>query len=167
MSLRTRIDRWYPFLLPLSIFTNAWVLYFLLAAPLAQAGYGESDGRLHTLYQSFISPCCWRENLTSHQSPAADQLRSRIAGMVEDGESDSQIKQTLVAEYGKRILSLPEGSPRVWLFGLPTVLMAAGVGGLALLLRHMRRMPAPPIYAGPPAELEPGWDQDEQGWDKE
>jgi cytochrome c-type biogenesis protein CcmH len=138
---------------------NALVLFFLIAGP-ASASYGEGSSRLQKLYASYIAPCCWRENLMAHHSPAADQLRSRISSMVNDGKSDDAIKQTLVAEFGKRILSLPEGTPRVWLFWTPIALLVFGASGLFWQLRRMRQAPAQPTYEGSPVELAAGWDDD-------
>jgi cytochrome c-type biogenesis protein CcmH/NrfF len=160
MSRRSRFDRWYPVLLPASLVVNALILFLFLAVPSALASYGEGNGRLEKLYASFISPCCWRENLMAHHSPAADQLRSRIGGMVNDGKTDDAIEQTLVAEFGKRILALPEGTPRVWLFWTPVMLLLAGAVSVAWWLTRMRQSPAPQAYQGPPAELEPDWDSE-------
>jgi cytochrome c-type biogenesis protein CcmH/NrfF len=159
MPRRTRFDRWFPLLLPASIFANAVVMCLLLATP-AWASYGEGSSRLQKLYASYIAPCCWRENLMAHHSPAADQLRSRISSMVDDGKSDDAIEQTLVAEFGKRILSLPEGTPRVWLFWTPIALLAMGAAGVVWQLRRMRQAAAQPAYEGCPVELAAGWDDD-------
>lgn len=137
-------------LLSLSIAANALILFFLLPL-LVRAGYGQGDARLEKLYASYISPCCWRENLSVHQSPEADRLRARIAGMVREGWSDQQIKQALVGEYGKRILSLPEGGVNLWLFGTPVTVLAAGAVGLVWLLRRMRRAAARAADGGPSA----------------
>ncbi len=152
---KSPLDVWHPVLLPLSIAVNALLLVLFATTP-ARAGYGEGNARLERLYASFISPCCWRENLTVHQSPDANRLRTRIEGMVQDGETDDQIKQMLVGEYGKRILALPEGGMRLWLFCTPVALL--GVGGIALvwLLRRMKGTRVP-TYEGPPSPLDPGW----------
>jgi len=132
---------------------------FLVLAQLAQAGYGAGNPRLERLYATFISPCCWRENLTVHNSEVADELRARIVVMVQAGRSDDEIKSALIEKYGKRILALPEGSQRLWLF-LPPLL--AGAGGLMIVLLFLRRSrfrANVPAWAGlPPAELDENWD---------
>jgi len=154
LRTRSRLEAWYPVLLPLSIMVNGLVLFLFLTLP-ARASSGDGNPQLEKLYASYISPCCWRENLMAHNSSEATRPRAQIAGMVQDGKTDEQIKQTLVAEYGKRIMSLPEGGTRVWLFWTPVTLLAAGGIGLIGLLRHMRRTPSAPVYAGPPAQLDP------------
>ncbi|MEO8340301.1 MAG: cytochrome c-type biogenesis protein CcmH [Nitrospirota bacterium] len=109
----------------------------LSTAPFAAAGYGTGNARLEKLYGNFISPCCWRENLTIHDSPVAQELRTRISTMVQAGRSDDEIKSALVAQYSKRVLALPEGSERIWLFWVPLVASAVGLGGILLLLRRL------------------------------
>lgn len=144
---------------PRLIVTNALILFLLAAAPV-HASYGDGSPRLTKLYQSFISPCCWRENLSLHESPIADQLRARIATMVRDGSPDDAIKQALVNEFGKRILSLPEGPARIWLFWTPALLLVVGAAGLVWMLRRIRQTPAQPAFDGVPAELILDWDED-------
>jgi cytochrome c-type biogenesis protein CcmH len=127
-------------------------------APPVEAGYGQGDDRLEKLYSSFMAPCCWRDNLAEHDSPAAEELRKRIAAMVQAGQSDAQIKETLVADYGQRILTLPEGAARTWLFSAPWIAGALGLASIAWWLGRARR--AHPDRTLAPAELPPGWDHD-------
>ena len=131
------LERWYLVLLPASLALSGaalfgaieawtWILYepasrsFLACdlslVPSAWAAYGSEDRRLEKLYSSFISPCCWRENLTVHDSQIAQEMRGRIRSMVHDGKTDDQIKSVFVAQYTKRILALPEGPEQLWLF---------------------------------------------------
>jgi len=135
-------------------------LILVIAAPLLHAGYGAGDARKEKLYQTFIAPCCWQENLTEHHSPAADQLRARIDRLVIDGQSDRQIQDALIGEFGPRILALPEGRQRVWLFWTPFVV---GLAGFAIVLLFLRRLRSRPSLAGlPPMELPDDWDAEDR-----
>jgi cytochrome c-type biogenesis protein CcmH len=115
------------------------LLAALLLVPRALAGYGSGDPRIEKLYRSFVAPCCWREDLTIHDSSAARQVRAQIDEMVAAGRSDEQIKAALVYQYGQRILIVPEGPTRRWLFRAPWVFGGIGLAGVFLMLRHMRR----------------------------
>ncbi len=134
----------------------ALVLCAAAAVPVLHAGYGAGDARREKLYSTFIAPCCWRENLTVHDSQAAEDLRTRIDRLVDAGQSDNEIKAALVADFGPRILSLPEGRTRVWLFWTP---FAVALIALGLVLVALRRMRLRPAVAGPaPADLPDDWD---------
>lgn len=130
----------------------AWALF--AAALLARA----ETSRLDRLYHGFIAPCCWTKNVAEHDSQAARDVRAQIDAMVQAGKSDDEIKAALVARYGKRILALPEGETRTWLFATPLAAAAAGVGGLLWLMARLRRARAPAMAGVAPAELENGWD---------
>jgi cytochrome c-type biogenesis protein CcmH len=126
------------------------LLALLLLAPPALAGYGSGDARIESLYRSFVAPCCWREDLTIHDSSAARQVRAQIDEMVAAGKSDEQIKAALVYQYGERILIVPEGVTRRWLFRAPWLFGALGLAGVFLMLRRMRH--TRPALAGEGAE---------------
>jgi cytochrome c-type biogenesis protein CcmH/NrfF len=114
----------------------------LAATSAAYAGYGAGDPRLSKLYSTFMAPCCYGGDLTVHDSAAASELRARIDAMVKAGQSDDQIKATLVAEYGERILSVPEGAKARWLFRIPWVIGLLALAAVLFFLRRMRHSAA-------------------------
>lgn len=59
--------------------------------------------------------------------------------MVQAGRSDDEIKSVFVAKYGKRVLALPEGTPRLWLFWTPVAVAAAGLMAVCFFLNSSRR----------------------------
>ncbi len=134
------------------------VLLGIMATPALQAGYGSGDARREKLYATFIAPCCWRENLTMHDSPAADLLRTRIDNLMAEGRSDNEIKGALVGEFGLRILSLPEGQPRLWLFWTPFAVGALGLSALVIALKRLKSRPGALKLA--PAELPENWESE-------
>lgn len=122
-------------------------MMLLMAASAVHAGYGAGNPRLSKLYGSFMAPCCYGGDLTNHSSATADELRHRIATMVKEGKTDDQIKTTLVSEYGKQILTVPEGSSHTWLFSTPGFF---AVLGLVVVLAFLKRM----RHAAPKPALE-------------
>jgi cytochrome c-type biogenesis protein CcmH len=125
-------------------------------APVLSGSYGAGDARKEKLYSTFIAPCCWRENLAVHDSPTAGQLRTRIDGLISQGRSDDQVKALLVGEYGPRILALPEGTTRRWLFWTPFAVAIAGLAAVVLFLRRLKLRGAGPDL--PPAKLPDHWE---------
>ena len=109
-----------------------------ISTSIAIAGYGSGDPRLEKLYATYTSPCCWRDDLTIHQSGTADKLRADIKAMVDAGWTDDQIKTAMVKDYGTRILVVPEGGMARWLFKMPWILGALGLALVAVFLRRMR-----------------------------
>ena len=124
------------------------MIMFLAAASAAQAGYGAGDPRLSKLYSSFMAPCCYGGDLSIHNSTTAAELRARIALMVREGQTDEQIRDTLVSEYGERILSVPEGSAHTWLFWMPGFFAVIGLGIVIWFLRRMRHAAPKPVVEG-------------------
>jgi len=117
-------------------------MLLLVAAAPALAGYGAGDPRLSKLYSSFMAPCCYGGDLTLHNSQAASDLRAQISAWVDEGKTDTEIRNILVAEYGKKILAVPEGSAHTWLFSAPGFFAVLGLVVVAMFLRRMR-------HAGP------------------
>ena len=134
------------------------VLFFAITR-LASAGYGAGNPRLERLYATFMSPCCWQENLTLHNSQIADELRAQIVVMVQAGRSDGEIRSAFIQKYGKRVLALPEGGQRLWLFWTPAMAGVAGLTIVLIFLKRSKRRASVPVWAGlPPAELDDNWD---------
>lgn len=122
-------------------------MILLMVASVAHAGYGAGDPRLAKLYSTFMAPCCYGGDLTNHSSGTADELRQRIAAMVKEGQTDEQIKAALVAEYGDKILTVPDGSAHTWLFSAPGFFVALGLLIVVWVLRRMRKAPVTPAEA--------------------
>jgi cytochrome c-type biogenesis protein CcmH/NrfF len=146
---------------PMKLRTILVLATLFCGAQFAVARYGTENFRLERLYRTFISPCCWRENLTLHDSPMATEIRAQIETMVRSGYSDADIKSALVAQNGKRVLALPEGNLRIWLFLTPLAAALIGFALITLLLKKaVVRSNAPALASFPAVPLEEGWDED-------
>ena len=92
---------------------------------------------------------CQDESLLSSNADFAKQLRRQIFDMMQQGKSDKEIKDWLVARYSTFILYDPPLAPStiaLW-FGTPAILLAGGVV-VAVLLRRRTR-PAAAIAEDP------------------
>jgi len=85
---------------------------------------------------------CQNESLASSNAELAVDLRREVRLLIEQDQSDADIRRFLVSRYGDFVLYKPEVKPVTWLlwFG-PFVLLALA---LAVALRLMRRPPARP-----------------------
>ena len=131
-------------------------LAFLLALALAPAALAsEQHPSLTELEGDVMCPIC-NTTLDQSSSPAARQLKALISRRIAAGDTKSENKDRLVAEYGPQILAAP---PRkgfnllAWLLPIAGVLVGAALLGL-LAFRSSRR--EPPAAA---ARLDPGLEQ--------
>ena len=110
----------------------------LLAAPAAAS---EQHPTLLELENQIMCPVCAGETLAQSDSPAAAHVKRYIQRRIAAGDTRSQIKRELVAQYGTRILAAP---PRhgfdllAWVLPLAGILCAAGAMGV-LAWRWSRR----------------------------
>ncbi len=78
--------------------------------------------------------------LQEAQSPQADLEREYIQGLVDDGQSEAQIKRALVAQYGPTVLALPPARGfDLAVYLVPAAVVLALLATVALLLPRWRR----------------------------
>lgn len=89
-----------------------------------------------------IAPCCFSQQVSVHQSPAADEVRKDVRARLGAGETRQQILDAYVAQYGKRILAEPPAAGfDLALYVLPPLLLVASAGLIVVLLRRFSRRP--------------------------
>ena len=125
------------------------VLTALILVPVARAS--EQHPSLTELEGEVMCPVC-ETTLDQSSSPAAQQIKRVIANRIAAGDTKTQIKDRLVAEYGDAILAAPprEGFGLVaWWLPVVGILVAAVVVGLGARRWARAREPAP---VGPPLD---------------
>ncbi len=115
----------------------------LLAVPVAHAS--ERHPSQAELEGEVMCPVCGT-TLDQSSSPAAQQIKRVIARGIAAGDTKSEIKDRLVADYGESILAAP---PRrgfgllAWWLPIGGILVAAVVVGLGAWRWSRAREPAP------------------------
>ena len=125
------------------------VLLALLFVPAAHAS--ERHPTLAELEGEVMCPVC-ETTLDQSSSPAAQQIKRVIATRIAAGDTKTQIKDRLVAEYGSAILAAPphKGFGLVaWWLPVAGILAAAVAVGVGARRWARAREPAP---AGPPLD---------------
>jgi cytochrome c-type biogenesis protein CcmH len=120
-----------------------FVLFALVLVPAARAS--ERHPSLAELEGEVMCPVC-ETTLDQSSSPAAQQIKRVIANRIAAGDTKTQIKDRLVAEYGDAILAAPprEGFGLVaWWLPVVGILVAAVVVGLGARRWARAREPAP------------------------
>jgi cytochrome c-type biogenesis protein CcmH len=125
-------------------------LALLAAATPALAS--EQNPTLGELENEIICPTC-HTTLALSNAPVADQMREFIRERIAAGDTKSEIKDRLVAEFGEGVLAAPprEGfNLLAWL--LPLVGLAVAAAAVGVLVRRWRRAgAAPAAVAGAPS----------------
>lgn len=134
-------------------FVSALVLAAALAAPQAATPLDPAlEAEARRIETEVIAPCCWSQQVSVHQSPAADQMRTDIRAMLQDGRSRDQILDAFVAQYGERILAVPPARGyKVSLYVLPVVLLVGSAIVLGLFVKRMARRGTLAPATGSPA----------------
>jgi cytochrome c-type biogenesis protein CcmH len=74
------------------------------------------------------------------QSPQADRERAFIQGLIDQGQSEAQIKRTLVSQYGPAVLGLPRAHGfDLTAYLVPLAVVLGLLTALAVLLPSWRR----------------------------
>jgi cytochrome c-type biogenesis protein CcmH/NrfF len=97
------------------------------------------------LESEIVCPVC-ETTLDQSNAPIALRMKTFIRQRIAAGDSEAQIKDALVAEFGEEVLAEPPGGGfglLAWL--LPLVALAAGAIAVAFLVRRWsaRRTPEP------------------------
>jgi cytochrome c-type biogenesis protein CcmH len=125
------------------------VLAALILVPAARAS--EQHPSLAELEGEVMCPVC-ETTLDQSSSPAAQQIKRVIANRIAAGDTKTEIKDRLVAEYGNAILAAPprEGFGLVaWWLPVVGILIAAVVVGIGARRWARAREPVP---VGPPLD---------------
>ncbi len=104
-------------------------------------GYQFDDEVTRQRYLSFIEemrcPKCQNQNLAGSDSPIAADLRRELFRLLEDGKSDKEIVDFMVARYGDYVLYRPQVKSDTWLlWGLPAGLLLFGLLMVAVAVRQ-------------------------------
>lgn len=93
---------------------------------------------------------CQNQSLADSDAELAHDLRAEVYDMVQDGKSDAEIIDFLVARYGDFVLYNPPVKPATYLiwFGPFVLLLIAGI----LLWRAVRRQKNTPAHEITPEE---------------
>lgn len=87
--------------------------------------------------QRLLAPCCYSQAVGEHMSAEAAQMRQEIEEMAASGESEAAVIAHYKAQYGERILVVPDGGTGRFLFILP---LAALILLSTILVWALRRM---------------------------
>ncbi|HEX4837951.1 MAG TPA: cytochrome c-type biogenesis protein CcmH [Solirubrobacteraceae bacterium] len=133
------------------------VLALSSALACAQAGAITPRATLPVIERQVMCVTC-RIPLNVAESPQADRERAFIRGLIAQGQTEAQIKNALVVQYGPSALALPSAKGfDLAAYLVPAAVVLALLALLALLLPSWRRHARAQAELTPQAhELSPG-----------
>jgi cytochrome c-type biogenesis protein CcmH len=133
------------------------VLTALFAVTTAAPPPAELEAAARRLETKLVAPCCWSQQVSVHQSPAADEVKRDVRVRLTRGETEQQILDDYVVQFGTRILIEPPAKGINWaLYVLPPVMLVAGAGLVFVLVRRFSSRPAAEREAPATAEAAAG-----------
>ena len=125
-----------------------------LGAP--TAGASEQRPTLVELEKEVMCPTC-NQTLELSHAPIADRIRAFIVERISAGDTKTEIKDKLVAQFGERILAAPTKSGfNLLAWVLPFVGIVAAGAIVFVVLRRWRRSRGVPEISESAEPLEPG-----------
>jgi len=114
----------------------------LVLAGCAGAGLAAAPGPVEiearAIEAMLIAPCCFHQQVSVHQSAAAEEIRQDIRRRLSSGETREAILAHYVGRYGTRILAQP---PRegffLTLYRAPTMALIVSAAALAFVLQRV------------------------------
>jgi cytochrome c-type biogenesis protein CcmH len=124
-----------------SLHATATLESFKFATPAEEQHFKDLIAELRCLV-------CQNQSLADSDAELAHDLRAEVYAMVQDGKSDAEIIEFLVARYGDFVLYNPPVKPATYLiwFG-PFVLLLVAIFLLVRALRRQKASPATEISA--------------------
>ena len=100
----------------------------------------ELSARYQQLVAVYRCPKCQNQNLAESNSPISIDLRTEIRRLLEEGASDAQISDYLVARYGEFVLYRPRVQASTYLLWLaPAALLLLGLLIIVFIVRRQKR----------------------------
>jgi cytochrome c-type biogenesis protein CcmH len=129
------------------------VIALLALAPLTLASPGlaaSPEVGIADIEDEVMCPICGTL-LELAYSPQAERQRAYVKKQIAEGKTKDEIKDALVAEYGREVLALPEGSGfSLSAYLVPVIAFLAAAAALAIGVLRWRRSASRPGSAPPP-----------------
>lgn len=105
--------------------------------------------RFRVLTEELRCPKCQNQNIADSNAPIANDLRREIHRMLDEGQSDEQIVDYLVARYGDFVMYRPPltGKTLLLWFGPAALLLLALLVVLSIVRRRRQAASAPTVTA--------------------
>ena len=113
---------------------------WMAALPAAALSPEEVDQRVLAITDDLRCPTCQALSVKDSEASFSDEIRDKVRRMVEEGQTDDQIKAYFVTRYGEWILRAPpKRGLGLVVWALPVVAVAGAGGAIAWSILRGRR----------------------------
>ena len=98
------------------------------------------EQRMHQLNNQLMCPVCDAQTIDGSNAQISKDMRAKVQELLDEGKSNSEIKDYFVLRYGEDILAAPKGigfNLLAWI--MPVFIFLAGISIAFLALKNMRR----------------------------
>lgn len=139
-------------LLAFLVFTAVPVLAYDPGAELPNAA---DEARARDLFRELRCMVCQNQSIDDSNAPLAQDLRALVRERVAAGDSNTEIKDYLVARYGEFVLLKPRiDTETILLWATPVLVLIAGALAVALAARRRKSAPEAVLSAEERQKLE-------------
>jgi cytochrome c-type biogenesis protein CcmH len=119
------------------------------------------EARARALSQTLRCMVCQNESIDESHAPLARDIRILVRERITAGDTDSAVRDFLVARYGEFILLEPRFRPATaLLWGLPILVLLAAIGVAMAAAMRRRGAASAPLSAAEKRRLETLLDED-------
>lgn len=140
-----------------------WLAVWLVATLTALAHADEArpaaddpalEARMMAIAGELRCVVCQNQTIADSHAELAGDLRQQIRDQLRAGRSEAEIRAFMTARYGDFVLYRPPMNERTaLLWAGPGLLLAIGLGALAVALRRRSRLPADAFEAETPPDI--------------
>lgn len=119
---------------------RALVLILALATPAAPKLPADQEALAKKLEAQLIAPCCWSQQVSVHQSPAAEEIKQDLRKRIARGETEQEILDAYVTQFGTGILVVPPARGyNLALYLIPPAVLILSAGLVVVLVRRFTK----------------------------
>ncbi len=113
------------------------------------------EQRMHQLTNQLMCPVCDAQTIDGSNAQISQDMRAKVRELLQEGKSNSEIKDYFVLRYGEDILAAPKGigfNLLAWI--MPIFIVLGGISIAFLALKNMRRSNTQATLIGTPKQHE-------------
>ncbi len=111
------------------------------------------EQRAHQLVSELMCPVCDGQTIDGSNAQIAVDMRLKVRELLDEGNTNSEVRDYFVLRYGQEILAAPERSGfnlLAWI--VPVVIVIGGIGIALITIKNMRKSGLAAQPAGAPAK---------------